>query len=493
MRRSRLRQPAGGTRPPARIDIESAAHGAARVLQPGDRRADRRGRDAQARPGAGRRRRRRRGPAVLGAAVARRPGAVPAKGGRRAGRRDRRGRRAPHPRAGKADHRELHDGDRPDDRRPPLVRRRRAEDPRRRADPHGAGPVPVEEGQVQLRAARRGRGDRALELPVVDPVRRGGDGADGRQRRRAQAGQPDARCSASASARRSRRRAFPRAWSASSTAAARSAARCASPRRGRSSSPARSRWAARSARSAPRTSRARCSSSAARTRRSSAPTPTSTTRSPAASGAGSRTPARPAPGSSAPTWSRRSPTASSRASCGGRASSRSATRWSGRPRSARWSRRISSASSPSSSTTRSRRGAERVAGGPREVPGFSGKFIAPTVLAGVEDDMRIMTRGDLRPGGADHRRRLRGGGASARQRLELRPRRLGLDEGPRQGRADGAADRVRDGVDQRPLLHPRRLPVLVGRRQGIRARAARTRSSASTSAWTSSSSRGSRG
>jgi acyl-CoA reductase-like NAD-dependent aldehyde dehydrogenase len=35
-------------------------------------------------------------------------------------------------------------------------------------------------------------------------------------------------------------------------------------------------------------------------------------------------------------------------------------------------------------------GADRVAGGPREVPGFSGKFIAPTVLAGVEDEMRIM-------------------------------------------------------------------------------------------------------
>ena len=36
-------------------------------------------------------------------------------------------------------------------------------------------------------------------------------------------------------------------------------------------------------------------------------------------------------------------------------------------------------------------GAERVAGGPREVPGFSGKFIAPTVLAGVDDGMRIMS------------------------------------------------------------------------------------------------------
>jgi acyl-CoA reductase-like NAD-dependent aldehyde dehydrogenase len=35
-------------------------------------------------------------------------------------------------------------------------------------------------------------------------------------------------------------------------------------------------------------------------------------------------------------------------------------------------------------------GAERVTGGLREVPGFSGRFIAPTVLAGVEDEMRIM-------------------------------------------------------------------------------------------------------
>lgn len=35
-------------------------------------------------------------------------------------------------------------------------------------------------------------------------------------------------------------------------------------------------------------------------------------------------------------------------------------------------------------------GAERLAGGPREVPGFSGRFIAPTVLGGVAPDMRIM-------------------------------------------------------------------------------------------------------
>jgi len=35
-------------------------------------------------------------------------------------------------------------------------------------------------------------------------------------------------------------------------------------------------------------------------------------------------------------------------------------------------------------------GADRLTGGPREVPGYSGRFIAPTVLTGVEDEMRIM-------------------------------------------------------------------------------------------------------
>jgi acyl-CoA reductase-like NAD-dependent aldehyde dehydrogenase len=35
-------------------------------------------------------------------------------------------------------------------------------------------------------------------------------------------------------------------------------------------------------------------------------------------------------------------------------------------------------------------GADRITGGPRQVPGYSGRFIAPTVLAGVEDEMRIM-------------------------------------------------------------------------------------------------------
>ena len=39
---------------------------------------------------------------------------------------------------------------------------------------------------------------------------------------------------------------------------------------------------------------------------------------------------------------------------------------------------------------RARGGADRLTGGPREVDGYDGRFIAPTVLAGVTDEMRIM-------------------------------------------------------------------------------------------------------
>jgi hypothetical protein len=50
----------------------------------------------------------------------------------------------------------------------------------------------LQERPLLLRADRRGRRHRPLELPLVDPLRRGRDRADGRQRRRPQAGQPDA-------------------------------------------------------------------------------------------------------------------------------------------------------------------------------------------------------------------------------------------------------------------------------------------------------------
>ncbi len=50
----------------------------------------------------------------------------------------------------------------------------------------------VEERALLLRADRRRRRDRALELPLVDPLRRGRDRADGGQRRGAEAGLADA-------------------------------------------------------------------------------------------------------------------------------------------------------------------------------------------------------------------------------------------------------------------------------------------------------------
>ena len=58
--------------------------------------------------------------------------------------------------------------------------------------PHPAADAQAEEEQVRVRADRRRGRDRAVELPVVDPVRRGGDRADGGQRRRAEAGLADA-------------------------------------------------------------------------------------------------------------------------------------------------------------------------------------------------------------------------------------------------------------------------------------------------------------
>jgi hypothetical protein len=67
----------------------------------------------------------------------------------------------------------------------PLVRRQRPRDPRRRAHPLPTAVPEDEEELLQLRADRSRRGDRAVELPMVDPVRRGRDRADGGQRRRA--------------------------------------------------------------------------------------------------------------------------------------------------------------------------------------------------------------------------------------------------------------------------------------------------------------------
>ena len=115
-------------------------------------------------------------------------------------------------------------------------------------------------------------------------------------------------------------------------------------------------------------------------------------------------------------------------------------------------------------------GAKRLCGGPGEVPGFSGHFIAPTVLTDVTHDMRIMREEIFGPVLPIMTVDTEQEAIDLANDSRVRPRRLGVDARPRQGRADRAADRVRHGLDQRSLLHARRLPVLMGRREGIRPR-----------------------
>ena len=69
-------------------------------------------------------------------------------------------------------------------------------------------------------------------------------------------------------------------------------------------------------------------------------------------------------------------------------------------------------------------GATIVVGGtePDDPALADGAYLLPTVFDGVSNDMRIATRGDLRPGGLDHPVRHRGGGAAARELDAVRPR-----------------------------------------------------------------------
>ena len=62
----------------------------------------------------------------------------------------------------------------------------------------------------------------------------------------------------------------------------------------------------------------------------------------------------------------------------------------GRPRSARWSPRSSTRSSIELVDDAIASGASKLCGGPTEVDGLTGNFIAPTVLTGVTHEMRIM-------------------------------------------------------------------------------------------------------
>ena len=145
---------------------------------------------ARGRPGG--RRRRRRGAAVLGAADARGPRRATCERAAQVVIDESDEIRDLHrPRAGQAAQRGVLDGAPADDRRAALDRRRRAP----RSSPTRV-PMPqlflkTKRSAFVVRAARRDRGDLALELPVEHPVRRGGAGADGGQRRGAQAGLAD--------------------------------------------------------------------------------------------------------------------------------------------------------------------------------------------------------------------------------------------------------------------------------------------------------------
>ena len=280
-------------------------------------------------------------------------------------------------------------------------------DPRRRARPAAAALPEAEARALHLRAARRGRRDRALELPVVDPVRRGRDRADGRQRRRAQAGVADAADRRSGSRRSSSAPGCPRASCGPCTAAARSARRSSSRARPRSSSPARSRSAAASARSA----RARMKGSVLELGGKDpqivcADANLAERDLGRALGRLRQRRARPARASSASTWCARWPTASSTASCAGaERADASATRSS-------WDTEIGPMVSREQFELVSELVDDAVAaaptllcGGPRRGAGLAAATSSrPTVLTGVTHDMRIMREEIFGPGAADRRR-----------------------------------------------------------------------------------------
>ena len=202
------------------------------------------------------------------------------------------------------------------------------------------------------------------------------------------------------------------------------------------------------------------------------------TRSRGASGAASRTPARPARASSASTSCATWRIASSRAWSRAPASCASAIRWTGTPRSGRWSRREQLGLVTELVDDAVANGATLHCGGRASRAGF---FRARRAHGRDPRDAHH-ARGDLRTGRADRDRGGRGRGDRPRQRLGVRPRRVRLDDEPPKGERIARRLQAGHGVGQRPHVQPRGLLLLLGRSQGLRASAARTRSSACTSA-----------
>ena len=124
------------------------------------------------------------------------------------------------PGAGQAADGGVLDGGPADDRRAAMDRPRRPRDPRRGEDPDVAV-VPEDQALgLHVRAAGGDRGHLALELPVEHPDRRGRAGADGGQRRGAQAGVADSSDRRADRCECSRAPACPRGWCVSCTAPA---------------------------------------------------------------------------------------------------------------------------------------------------------------------------------------------------------------------------------------------------------------------------------
>ena len=101
-------------------------------------------------------------------------------------------------------------------------------------------------------------------------------------------------------------------------------------------------------------------------------------------------------------------------------------------------------------------------------PDGPGYWFPPTVLAPVSNSDRAAARGDLRPGRLRDPVRRRGRGGRDRQRHDLRPLGLDLDPRRRQGAAGRAGDRDRRALDQLEHLGAGRDPVR--RLQAVRRR-----------------------
>ncbi len=116
-------------------------------------------------------------------------------------------------------------------------------------------------------------------------------------------------------------------------------------------------------------------------------------------------------------------------------------------------------------------GATLLCGGPREVSGMDGPFFGPTVLTDVTHDMRIMREEIFGPvvpivvvDSEDE-------AVQHGQRLRVRAERLGLDPRSLPRATDRPPDRGGERLGQRPLVLARRVPMLLGRSQELRARA----------------------